>query len=117
MPTFIVGADLQANKLQTVLPEYKPAELGIYAAYLPNRQLAAKVPRLHRRAGRTFRASGRGGIWWSRAANSTAGYDLPISVLTPFQTIWMPMQNRMKAESRIRTLVPWGPSRRTMKSE
>ena len=43
LPTFIVGADLQANKLQTVLPEYKPAELGIYAVYPPNRQLAAKV--------------------------------------------------------------------------
>jgi DNA-binding transcriptional LysR family regulator len=43
LPTFIVGADLQAGRLQSVLPEYKPAELSIYAVYPPNRQLAAKV--------------------------------------------------------------------------
>jgi DNA-binding transcriptional LysR family regulator len=43
LPTFIVGPDLQAGALQVVLPDYTPAELGIYAVYPPNRQLAAKV--------------------------------------------------------------------------
>jgi len=43
LPTFIVGADLQAGRLQSVLPEYKPPELGIYAVYPPGRHLAAKV--------------------------------------------------------------------------
>ena len=43
LPTFIVGPDLQTGALQTVLPDYTPAELGIYAVYPPNRQLAAKV--------------------------------------------------------------------------
>lgn len=43
LPTFIVGPDLQAGRLQTVLPDYSPTELSIYAVYPPNRQLAAKV--------------------------------------------------------------------------
>jgi DNA-binding transcriptional LysR family regulator len=43
LPTFIVGPDLQTGALQVVLPDYTPAELGIYAVYPPNRQLAAKV--------------------------------------------------------------------------
>jgi len=43
LPTFIVGPDLQAGVLQVVLPDYTPAELGLYAVYPPNRQLAAKV--------------------------------------------------------------------------
>jgi DNA-binding transcriptional LysR family regulator len=43
LPTFIVGPDLQAGRLQRVLPDYSPSELGIYAVYPPNRQLAAKV--------------------------------------------------------------------------
>ncbi|MGE5145123.1 MAG: LysR family transcriptional regulator [Candidatus Eiseniibacteriota bacterium] len=43
LPTFIVGADLQAGKLETVLPDYTPGDFGIYAVYPPNRQLAAKV--------------------------------------------------------------------------
>jgi DNA-binding transcriptional LysR family regulator len=43
LPTVIVGPDLQAGRLQRVLPDYSPSELGIYAVYPPNRQLAAKV--------------------------------------------------------------------------
>jgi len=43
LPTFIVGPDLQTGVLEVVLPDYTPAELGIYAVYPPNRQLAAKV--------------------------------------------------------------------------
>ncbi len=43
LPTFIVGPDLQAGRLQTVLPDYSPSELSINAVYPPNRQLAAKV--------------------------------------------------------------------------
>lgn len=43
LPTFIVGPDLQAGRLERVLPDWSPRELGIYAVYPPNRQLAAKV--------------------------------------------------------------------------
>jgi DNA-binding transcriptional LysR family regulator len=43
LPTFIVGPDLQAGRLERVLPDWRPSELGIYAVYPPNRQLAAKV--------------------------------------------------------------------------
>jgi DNA-binding transcriptional LysR family regulator len=46
VPTFTVGQDLKSGVLRAVLPEYRP--LGgfgssIYAAYLPNRNLAPKV--------------------------------------------------------------------------
>lgn len=43
LPTFIVGGDLQAGRLQAVLSDYVPAERDIYAVYLPNRHLPAKV--------------------------------------------------------------------------
>jgi DNA-binding transcriptional LysR family regulator len=43
LPTFIVGRDLQAGRLQSVLAEYVPLERHIYAIYLPNRHLSAKV--------------------------------------------------------------------------
>ena len=43
LPTYIVGGDLQQGTLRTVLPEYKAAETALYATYLPNRYLAAKV--------------------------------------------------------------------------
>src|SRR4051812_15376742 len=43
LPTFIVGADLQAGRLQRVLPAWSPGDSAIYAVYPPNRQLAAKV--------------------------------------------------------------------------
>ncbi len=43
LPTFIIGADLQTGRLQSVLSEYVPLEHQIYAVYLPNRHLSAKV--------------------------------------------------------------------------
>jgi DNA-binding transcriptional LysR family regulator len=43
LPTFIVGKDIQAGRLQSVLADYVPLERHIYAVYLPNRQLSAKV--------------------------------------------------------------------------
>ncbi|MEM8688497.1 MAG: LysR family transcriptional regulator [Pseudomonadota bacterium] len=42
LPTFLIGPDLKAGRLQIVLPEFPPTELGIYALYAPNRYLAAK---------------------------------------------------------------------------
>ena len=43
LPTFIVGEDLQAGALKTVLAQYVPVEQNLYALYLPNRHLSAKV--------------------------------------------------------------------------
>ena len=43
LPTYIVGADLQQNRLQPVLPDYGVPETALFATYLPNRYLAAKV--------------------------------------------------------------------------
>ena len=43
LPTFTVGTDLQAGRLQAVLTEYIPVERNLYAMYLPNRHLSAKV--------------------------------------------------------------------------
>jgi DNA-binding transcriptional LysR family regulator len=43
LPTFIVGEDLQAGTLKTVLSQYVPVEQNLYALYLPNRHLSAKV--------------------------------------------------------------------------
>lgn len=43
LPTFIIGKELQSGKLQAVLSDYVPLEQHIYAVYLPNRQLSAKV--------------------------------------------------------------------------
>ena len=43
LPTFTVGKDLQSGRLQAVLAEFIPAEQNLYALYLPNRHLAAKV--------------------------------------------------------------------------
>jgi DNA-binding transcriptional LysR family regulator len=43
LPTFIVGGDIQAGRLQAVLSDYVPAERHIYAVYLPNRHVAPKV--------------------------------------------------------------------------
>ncbi|MBF0187668.1 MAG: LysR family transcriptional regulator [Magnetococcales bacterium] len=43
MPTFIVGKDLQAGRLISLLPEYRLPELGVYALYPHNRHLSAKV--------------------------------------------------------------------------
>ncbi len=43
LPTFLVGPDIAAGRLNVVLAEYLPAELGIFALYAPNRYLAAKT--------------------------------------------------------------------------
>jgi len=43
LPTFIVGPDIGAGRLQTVLDSHRPRDLGIYAMYAPNRYLAAKT--------------------------------------------------------------------------
>lgn len=43
LPTFIIGKDLQAGRLRSVLSEYVSEERQIYAVYLPNRHLTAKV--------------------------------------------------------------------------
>jgi DNA-binding transcriptional LysR family regulator len=43
LPTFIIGNDLQTGRLKSVLSDYVPLERHIYAIYLPNRQLSAKV--------------------------------------------------------------------------
>jgi len=41
--TFIIGADLKEGRLQVVLPDHPPTDLGIYALYAPNRYMAAKT--------------------------------------------------------------------------
>lgn len=43
LPTFIIGKDLQAGRLQAVLSEYIPVERHVYAMYLPTRHLPSKV--------------------------------------------------------------------------
>ena len=43
LPTFIIGGDLQSGRLQSVLSDYVPVVRHIYAVYLPNRHLSAKV--------------------------------------------------------------------------
>jgi DNA-binding transcriptional LysR family regulator len=43
LPTFLIGKELQSGRLQSVLSDYVPLERHIYAIYLPNRHLSAKV--------------------------------------------------------------------------
>ena len=43
LPTFLVGEDIRAGRLQVILPHHQPTELGIYALYAPNKYLAAKT--------------------------------------------------------------------------
>lgn len=43
LPTFLVGPDIKAGRLQIVLPEHPPTDLGLFALYAPNRYLAAKT--------------------------------------------------------------------------
>lgn len=43
LPTFIIGKDLQAGRLQSVLSDYVPLERHIYAVYLSHRHLSPKV--------------------------------------------------------------------------
>lgn len=42
-PSFIVGEDVRAGRLQVVLPEYKVADLALYAVYAHRQYLSAKV--------------------------------------------------------------------------
>ena len=43
LPTFIIGKELQAGRLQSALSQYIPLERHIYAVYLANRHVTAKV--------------------------------------------------------------------------
>ena len=43
LPTFLVGPDIKAGRLQVVLSAHPPTELGLFALYAPNRYLAAKT--------------------------------------------------------------------------
>ncbi len=43
LPTFLVGPDIRAGRLQVLLPDLAPASLTLYALYAPNRYLAAKT--------------------------------------------------------------------------
>jgi DNA-binding transcriptional LysR family regulator len=43
LPTFIIGRDLQSGRLRSALSEYIPVERHIYAVYLANRHVSAKV--------------------------------------------------------------------------
>lgn len=43
LPTFLIGPDIAAGRLQVVLGDTPPAPLGVYALYAPNRYLAAKT--------------------------------------------------------------------------
>jgi DNA-binding transcriptional LysR family regulator len=42
-PTFVVGSDIKAGRLESVLSEYKVLELSIYAVYPQRRHLSPKV--------------------------------------------------------------------------
>ncbi len=43
LPSFIVGPDIQAATLVSLLPDYVPTDTGIYAVYPPSRHLSPKV--------------------------------------------------------------------------
>ena len=43
LPTFIIGRELQAGSLQSVLSDFVPLERRIYSVHLPNIHLPAKV--------------------------------------------------------------------------
>lgn len=43
LPTFLIGPDIAAGRLQPILTDYPPMDLGIFALYAPNRYLAAKT--------------------------------------------------------------------------
>jgi DNA-binding transcriptional LysR family regulator len=43
LPTFIVGPDLQAGRLQVVMCDYPAVDLSIYALYAQRKYLAAKT--------------------------------------------------------------------------
>jgi DNA-binding transcriptional LysR family regulator len=43
LPTFLVGPDIAAGNLATILPDYPLSDMGIYAIYAPNKFLSAKT--------------------------------------------------------------------------
>ena len=43
LPTFIIGKDLQAGRLRSILADYVPPERHIWAVYLPTRHVSPKV--------------------------------------------------------------------------
>src|SRR5690606_30226640 len=43
LPTFIVGDDIRAGRLEAVLSDWNPADLDIHALYAPSRYLATKT--------------------------------------------------------------------------
>jgi DNA-binding transcriptional LysR family regulator len=43
LPTFIIGKDLQAKRLKSVLSEYIPTKQQVYALYMPKRNLPIKI--------------------------------------------------------------------------
>ena len=43
LPTFLVGPDIEAGRLETVLDRFPQPELGVHALYASNRYLAAKT--------------------------------------------------------------------------
>lgn len=43
LPTFIIGKDIQAKRLKSVLSEYIPVEQHVYALFLANRNLPLKI--------------------------------------------------------------------------
>lgn len=43
LPTFIVGPDIRAGRLEQVLPDYCPPEISIYTVFPSRRYLSAKV--------------------------------------------------------------------------
>ena len=43
LPTFIIGKDIQAKRLKSVLSEYIPVYQHVYALYLPKRNLPLKI--------------------------------------------------------------------------
>ncbi|MDX2307163.1 MAG: LysR family transcriptional regulator [Hyphomicrobium sp.] len=43
LPTFILGKDIRAGRLMTILAAHPPTSLDIFALYLPNKFLAAKT--------------------------------------------------------------------------
>ena len=43
LPTFLIGPDIEAGRLQTVLDRFPQPAFGIHALYASNRYLAAKT--------------------------------------------------------------------------
>ena len=43
LPTFLVGPDIEAGRLETVLDRFPQPESGVHALYASNRYLAAKI--------------------------------------------------------------------------